>query len=123
MSIFENFSNSADKGTDASKEFVSKSYEYTKFKAFQLTTLSIAIFKQFQSKNFAKLLVIGGLVSLGFIFVAFSGAIALGEYLDNMALGYLCVGLCIIIFSFFLLAFRKSFYRKVVSKMSKKFFN
>ncbi|QNM85588.1 hypothetical protein H9W90_00245 [Polaribacter pectinis] len=115
MSIFENFSNSADKGTDASKEFVSKSYEYTKLKAFQLTTLSIAMF--------AKLLVIGGLVSLGFIFVAFSGAIALGEYLDNMALGYLCVGLCIIIFSLLLLAFRKSFDRKVVSKMSKKFFN
>ncbi|TXD50924.1 MULTISPECIES: hypothetical protein [unclassified Polaribacter] len=114
MSIFENLSNSADKGTEASKELVSKSYEYSKLKAFQITTLSISML--------AKLLIIGTVLSLGFIFIAFSGAIALGTHLQNMALGYLAVGSGTLIFAFLLYLFRKSFDKKIIAKISEIFF-
>ena len=114
MSILENLSDSADKGTEASKELVSKSYEYSKLKVFQITTLSISML--------AKLFIIGGFLSLGFIFVAFSGAIALGEYFQNLALGYLAVGLSTLIFSVLLYFFRKYFDRKIITKMAEIFF-
>jgi hypothetical protein len=114
MNILENLSNSADKGTAASKEFVSKSYEYSTLKAFQISALSIAMV--------VKLLIIGSLLSLGFIFLAFSGAIALGDYFQNVALGYLSVGLCIVVLSFLLYLFRKVFDKKIITVMSEIFF-
>lgn len=114
MSLFGNISNSSEKGAEAGKEFVSKSFEYTKLKAFQLTTLSIGIL--------TKLIIIGGLASLGFIFVAFSVAIALGRYFQNVALGYLAVGLIMLLISLLIYLIRKSFDKKIIRKMSKIFF-
>ncbi|MDX6747105.1 hypothetical protein SHK09_09915 [Polaribacter sp. PL03] len=115
MSIFDNLGNSADKGSAASKEFVSKTYEHTKLKVFQLTALTFGMV--------AKLLIIGSLAFLGFLFMAFSSAIALGEYLHNVALGYLFVGLFILVISLLLYFFRKSFDKKIITKMSKIFFD
>tara|TARA_R110001592_G_scaffold58446_4_gene177031 strand:+ start:138 stop:485 length:348 start_codon:yes stop_codon:yes gene_type:complete len=114
MSLLEDLSNSADKGTEASKELVSKSYEYSKLKAFQITTLSISML--------AKLFIIGGFLSLGFVFIAISGAIALGTYFQNIALGYLAVGTATLIFTFLLYLFRKSLDRKIIIRISKIFF-
>ncbi|AUC83862.1 hypothetical protein CW731_00530 [Polaribacter sp. ALD11] len=115
MSIFNNLSNSADNGTEATKQFVSKTYEHTKLKVFQLSALTFGMM--------AKLFVIGGLAFIGFIFLALSAAIALGDYLNNNALGYLSVGLFILIISLLFYLLRKSFDKKVISKMSKIFFN
>lgn len=115
MSFFENISNSANKGTEASKEYVSKSLEYSKLKAFQLTTLSIGML--------TKLFIIGSLVSLGFVFVAFSAAIALGEYFQNVALGYLSVGLFLLFISLLIYLFRKFLDKKIITKMTKIFFD
>jgi sterol desaturase/sphingolipid hydroxylase (fatty acid hydroxylase superfamily) len=115
MSFFENISNSADKGTDASKEFVSKTFEYSKLKAFQISALTLGML--------LKIFVIGSLVSLGFIFLAMSLAIVLGEYFQNTALGYLSVGLIMLVISLILYFLRKSFDKKVIAKMSKTFFD
>jgi hypothetical protein len=114
MSLLEDLSNSADKGTESSKELVSKSYEYSKLKAFQITTFSISML--------AKLFIIGGFLSLGFIFMAISGAIALGKYFQNIGLGYLTVGAAALIFSFLLYLFMKSLDRKIIIRISKIFF-
>ncbi|TXD48202.1 hypothetical protein [Polaribacter sp. IC073] len=115
MSLFNNLSNSADTGTDATKQFVTKTYEHTKLKVFQLSALTSAVI--------VKLFIIGGLAFLGLIFIAFSSAIALGEYLQNVALGYLCVGLIILVISLLLFFMRKTFDKIIISKLSKIFFD
>ncbi|MGK0412920.1 MAG: sterol desaturase/sphingolipid hydroxylase (fatty acid hydroxylase superfamily) [Polaribacter sp.] len=114
MSIIDDLSNSADKGSSASKELINKSFAYSKLKVFQITTLSISML--------TKLFVLGGFFFLGFIFIALSGAIALGEYLQNIALGYLAMGLLMLFFMLLLYLFRKYFDKKILTKMSKRFF-
>ena len=115
MSIFDNLSNSADQGPAAGKEFATKTYEHAKLKVFQLSTLTLSMI--------TKLLVIGSLSFLGFFFLAISSAIALGEYLENPALGYLSIGLFVLIISLLLYLFRRSFDKKIITKMSELFFN
>jgi hypothetical protein len=115
MSILDNLKDSADKGTDASKQFVTKTFEHTKLKAFQVTALTLSVI--------VKLFIIGSLVVLGFIFLAVSSAIALGEYFENSAFGYLFVGLFFLIISLFLYFFRKYFDKKVIANVSKIFFD
>jgi len=115
MSIFDNLTNSANKGSLEGKQFVSKTYEETKLKVFQFSALTLGII--------VKLFAIGSLLLLGFIFLAFSLAIVLGEYLQNAALGYLFVGLFLLTISLLLYLFRKLFDKKILVKMSKVFFN
>lgn len=115
MSIFKSFSNSADKGTDAGKEFVSKSYEHAKLKAFQISALTIGMI--------AKILLLGGLAFIGFVFLSISAAIALGELFNSSALGYLAVAGIIIVVALLCYLFRKTLDKKVISKMSDVFFN
>lgn len=114
MSILDNLSDSADQGSAASKKLVSKSYKYSKLKVFQITTLSISMI--------AKLFIIGSFAFLGLVFLAFSGAIALGEYLQNSAVGYLFISASLFFFAILMYLFRKSFDRKIISKISKIFF-
>ncbi|MFT6959410.1 MAG: hypothetical protein ACJA17_000500 [Polaribacter sp.] len=114
MGIFDNLSDSAEDGTAAGKQFASKTYEHTKLKAFQLSALTVGMI--------AKFVIIGSLVSLGVIFLAISGAIALGAWFQNAALGYLLVGSCILVISIFIYFVRKFFDNQVIIKMSKIFF-
>ena len=115
MSIFDNLKKSADTGTDASKQFISKTLEHTKLKAFQVTALTLSMI--------VKLFIIGSLAVLGFVFLAVSTAIAVGDYLNNVALGYLIVGLFFVIISFLFYLFRKYFDKKVINIVSKIFFD
>ncbi|WP_158841058.1 hypothetical protein [Polaribacter sp. L3A8] len=115
MSIFDNFKNSADKGADVGKEFVSKTFEHAKLKTFQITTLTVSMI--------VKLFFIGSLTVLGFVFLAVSSAIALGDYLENIALGYLFVGLFFLVISLLIYLFRKYLDKKVIYKIAKIFFD
>lgn len=114
MSILDNLSDSADQGSAASKKLVSKSYEYSKLKVFQITTLSISMI--------VKLFIIGSFAFLGLVFVAFFCAIVLGEYLQNSALGYLIISASLFLFAIVMYLIRKYFDRKIISKISKIFF-
>jgi hypothetical protein len=115
MHIFDNFRESVDKGTAAEKQFLSKTYEHITLKAFQLSALTISMV--------AKLVVIGSLASLGFVFLAISSAIALGSYFQNAALGYVSIGLLILLTALLIYFFRNFFDKKVITKMSKMFFS
>ena len=115
MNVLDNIKNTADKGSDASKEYVSKSLDYAKLKAFQVTALTLS--------TIVKFFIIGSLVVLGFVFLAFSSAIALGEFLENTALGYLFVGLFFLIISLLIYFLKGSFDKKVISKVSKIFYD
>lgn len=115
MNVLNNIKNSADKGSDAGKEYVSKSLDYAKLKAFQVTALTLS--------TIVKFFIIGSLTVLGFIFLAFSSAIALGEFLENVALGYLFVGLFLLVISLLIYFLRVSFDKKVISKVSEIFYD
>jgi magnesium-transporting ATPase (P-type) len=115
MRIFDNFSDSADKGTAAGKQFLSKTYEHTTLKAFQLSALTVSMI--------AKLVVIGSFAFLGIVFLAISSAIALGAFFQNAALGYVSIGLLILLIALLIYFFRKLFDKKVITKMSKMFFS
>jgi predicted anti-sigma-YlaC factor YlaD len=114
MGILNNLSDSAEDGTAAGKQFTSKTYEHTKLKAFQLSALTVGMI--------AKLVIIGSLVSLGVTFLVISGAMALGAWLQNAALGYLLVGSCILVISIFIYFLRNFLDNQVIIKMSKIFF-
>lgn len=115
MDVIDKISNSTDKGTDLSKKYITTSYEYNKLKIFQLITLSVS--------SIVKLLIIGGLVSFGLIFLAFAMAIGVGDYLNNEAYGYLSVGLLFFVMSVLFLFIRKYIDTKIIQKMSKVFFD
>lgn len=115
MSLIDDLSNSAGRGTDASKEFVTKTFEYSKLKAFQISALTLGAL--------VKIFIIGSLMLLGFIFLAFSSAIALGEYLQNISLGYLLIGAALLFISLIFYFFRKFFDKKIITTLSKIFFD
>lgn len=115
MNLFNNFKETADKGTDLGKQFVSKTFEHTKLKAFQITALTLSMI--------VKLFIIGSLAVLGFVFLSVSGAIFLGEYLNNVALGYLIVAGFFLGVSLIIYLFRKQFDKTVILKVSKMFFD
>jgi hypothetical protein len=84
-------------------------------KAFQLSGLTVSMI--------AKLVVIGSLAFLGIVFLAISSAIALGAFFQNAALGYVSIGLLILLIALLIYFFRKLFDKKVITKMSKIFFS
>lgn len=115
MGIIDSISETTEKITDSGETYLKKSHEYYKLKIFQQLTISISVV--------AKFLVIGGLLFSALFFMAFAAALALGDWLDNSALGYLIIG------AFFLLLFvgvylkREVINQQVIQSLSKKFFD
>ncbi|APZ46352.1 hypothetical protein BW723_08600 [Polaribacter reichenbachii] len=115
MNIFEAFKSNSEEGVDAGKDYVNASFEYGKLKTFQILTYSLSAF--------TKLLLIGSLLGIGVIFVSVAGAIALGNYLGNIALGHLIVGLFLAFLGFLIYLLRKRIIdKKIISEMSNQFF-
>lgn len=114
MEVIKKLSNTTDKGADIGKKYITTSYQYTKLKIFQLVTMSIS--------TIVKLFCIGGLVSFGLIFLSIAAANFLGEYYNNIALGYVLVGLFFLLISLIIFAMRRYLEKKIIQKMSKIFF-
>ncbi len=73
--------------------------------------------------DFTKILVLGSIAFLVFLFVAIASAFAIGMYLDNNALGFLIVGGILFVILLFVLIFKKGLVEKpLLSKMSKIYF-
>ncbi len=114
MDLLESIIHTSDNGVDVSKKYLLTSYKYTKLKIFYLLTSSLA--------TFIKVFLMGSLIATGFIFAAIAGAIALGEYFNNAAYGYLIVGGGMLLIGLLSLLFRKIIDRKVIKTTSKNFF-
>lgn len=115
MNILESIKNTSEDGVDIGKKYLDASYEYSKLKTFQILTYSLS--------TLSKLFLIGSLLSAGLIFLSVAGAIALGDYLNNISLGYLCTGLFLIVIGFLIYLLRKLIDKKIITKMSKQFFD
>ncbi len=115
MSVFESINNNSAKAIELGEAYLKSSHDYYKLKIFEQMTISLSLIM--------KMILIGGLVFVGFLFLVISGTIALGYLLDNMALGCLIVGSVFALLGFVAYQLRYLINRKVIQAMSPKFFN
>lgn len=115
MGIIDSINKTTGKITDSGEVYLKKSQEYYKLKIFQQITISISVV--------AKVLIIGGLLFSALFFLAFSAALAIGEWLDNLALGYLIIGSFFIVLVLLAYLKRNIINQKIIQALSEKFFN
>ena len=115
MNIFESINESTTNAIKSGENYIKSTEEYLKLKIFQQLSLSFS--------TLIKIAIVGGFIFLGLIFLAISGAIALGKLLDSVSLGILIVGLLLLLFAFIAFTFRKHIDKTILRKMSKSFFD
>ncbi|MEZ4803409.1 MAG: phage holin family protein [Gelidibacter sp.] len=113
--IFESINNTSDKAVDIGEKYINDTQEYYRLKIFQQLTVSISLV--------AKVLVIGGLLFIGLIFLAVAAALAIGDWLDNVALGYVIVSGAFLVICAIVYYSRSFINHKVITKLSPKFFD
>ena len=115
MTIFESLNKTTDKATEKAEKYIKTTQEYVMLKVFQQITLSLSLV--------VKLAIIGGLVMLSTVFIAVSSAIAIGEALGNMALGYLIIGVVFLLIAVIVYYIRHLIDGKIITSVSDKFFD
>ncbi|WP_299226282.1 hypothetical protein [uncultured Psychroserpens sp.] len=115
MTVLESLNNTTNKATDTAEKYLKTSQQFIKLKVFQQLTISLSLI--------IKLAIIGGLAALALIFIAVSGAIAIGEALNNLPIGYLIVGVIFLLLSCVVYFIRTLIDKKIIKAMSNKFFD
>ena len=115
MSILQSLDDTTNKATKSGEDYINKTRKYYELKVFQQLTIL--------SSYVLKIAIVGSLSVLGLIFLAISGAAALGSYFESTALGYLSMGLIFFIIGFIIYLSRKSIDRLIIQKLSKTYFD
>tara|TARA_R110000868_G_scaffold28633_2_gene107190 strand:+ start:49827 stop:50177 length:351 start_codon:yes stop_codon:yes gene_type:complete len=115
MSIIKSLDDTTSKATKSGEEYIETTRKYYELKVFQQLTLL--------SSYILKIAILGSLCVLGLIFMAISGASALGNYFESMALGYLSTGLIFFLLGLFVYLGRKKIDKLIIQKLSKTFFD
>ncbi|MCX7550086.1 hypothetical protein [Xanthomarina sp. F2636L] len=115
MNVFESIGDTTDKATDIGEMYIKSSHQYLKLKIFQQLTLSVSMI--------TKLVAISLFVFLGLIFCAVAAAMAIGDALENLLLGYLIVGLLFMLIGVLIYLGRTTINKIVIQKMGSKFFS
>ncbi len=113
--LFESINNTSDKATEIGEKYIKDTHEYYRLKIFQQLTISISMV--------AKALIIGGILFIGLFLLAFAAAYAIGDWLNNVSLGYLIVAGLFLLIAIIVYYNRSYINKKVITKMSPKFFN
>lgn len=115
MNIFESINESTTSAINHSENYIKRTEEYIKLKIFQQLSLTFSML--------IKLAVVGGFIFLGLIFLAISGAIALGNLMGNISLGVLVVGTLLLLMALIAFILRKRIDKALINKFSKTFFD
>ncbi|MDB4293252.1 hypothetical protein N9954_07555 [Maribacter sp.] len=115
MGVIDSLKQTSSKAMDTGETYLRKTQEYYTLKAFQQLAISASLL--------SKLLLVGGLVFLGFIFLVVGGVIALGDYLNSLLLACLIIGFVLILIAVIVFFLRKHMDTAVIRKLSKEFFN
>jgi len=115
MNILESINDTSGKMADAGETYVKKTEEYYKLKVFHQISVSVS----FVTRG----LIIGGVLFLALFFLAFSLAFAIGQWLDNYALGYLIVAALLFVITVILYYNRHVINKKIIQTLSSKFFD
>ncbi|TXE10547.1 phage holin family protein [Gelidibacter salicanalis] len=114
MNVFESINNTSNKATDIGEQYLDKTKKYYKLKVFQHLSYAISML--------GKAIIIGAVLFIGLIFLAVASAIAIGNLLGNVALGYLVVGGAFIIVSFIIYKTRHLIDSAIIKKIQSKIF-
>ena len=115
MNIFESINESTTDAVKSGEDYIKYTEEYVKLKIFQQLSFTFSML--------IKIALVGGFIFLGLIFLAISGAIALGNLLNNVSLGVLIVGAILLCFASIIFALRKQIDKMLIKKFSKTFFD
>lgn len=115
MTVFESLNRTTDKATEKAEKYIKTTQKYVMLKVFQQITLSLSLV--------VKLAIIGGFVMLATVFLAVSAAIAIGNALENMALGYLVVGVVFLLIAVLVYFMRHLIDTRIITSVSNKFFD
>ena len=115
MGVFDAINNATDKAVSSSETYVKTTQEYFKLKAFQQVSLSFSYL--------LKILIIGGLLFLGLVFLTVAGALWLGMILHSMPLACVLMAALLILFAVLAYQLRSKIDGKVIQKISSKFFD
>lgn len=113
--MFESINESSAKMVDAGETYIKKSQEYYKLKVFQQISVSISLV--------AKVLLVGGFLFVGLFFMAFAAAMALGEWLGDLALGYIIVAGIFLLTTVIIYSQREFVNKMIIKSLSSKFFD
>ncbi|RAV29419.1 phage holin family protein [Sinomicrobium soli] len=98
----------------STQEFIEKMYEYYKLSVFKKLTKG--------TTSMITFLIIGAVLFGAMLLITFAIALFIGEWLDNLALGFLILGgIYILIAVVVYYGFRKTIERKVLIKASRDF--
>jgi Zn-dependent protease with chaperone function len=111
----ETKNSTSDSTIDIAKRYSETSYKYIKLKIFHLLTSNIALL--------AKVFVIGILFLISILFLSISGALAIGEELNSMPLGFLSIFLIYLILTLIAYLLRKKINKSVITSFADKFFS
>ncbi|TXD85206.1 hypothetical protein ESY86_01285 [Subsaximicrobium wynnwilliamsii] len=115
MSVFNSISETTDKATDIGEKYYNASLQYFKLKLFKRVASVLSIV--------AKLAIVGILALLTILFLAVSAAIAIGQELDNLALGYLIVGGILLLLAIIVVSLGSVIDGKILKNLSDKFWD
>lgn len=115
MGLIESLGDHAEKAVDLGEDYLVKTQEYYELKIFQQLSGTTSIF--------AKIAVIGSLVSLGFLLLLVASTIALGNAMGNIVYACLINAGVLFFLAFVLYLLRAKIDKSIVQKMSKQFFN
>lgn len=113
---FEELKESTLKVQEETKAYVESTVQYYKLWGFQFIMKS--------TKTIVKLILIGFFLLIAFFFGSIAAAMAIGDALDNMALGFLIIAGGYFLLVLLILFFRLKFVEKYILRtFSKLFFN
>ena len=115
MGVFDSLNDASGKAMDSGERYLVASREYFKLKIFQQVSKSFSFI--------GKLVLIGGLLLLGLIFLAVASVIWLGDLLDSIILACLVVALFFFVCGFIVYLFRKQLDTVILKKLSNEFFD
>lgn len=115
MSLFESLNDTSNDAIDRGERYLKVSRDYFKLKLFQQISLTV--------NNFILILLIGGSVFLGVVFLSVAGAISLGKILNSLPMGYLLIGLAFFLIGLCMYFLRQKIETIVIKKVSTSFFD
>jgi hypothetical protein len=115
MSVFNSLNKTTARVVDIGERYIKASHQYLELKIFQQLTLSISLF--------AKVLLIGGFLSVGLLFCSVALALELGNYFSSLALGCITVGGIYMFIALILALVRKKINKIVIKTLGANFFN
>lgn len=115
MSVFESLGETTDKASDIGEKFIETSHRYYKLKIFQQLTFSVSMI--------VRLMSVGAFVFVGLIFAAIAGAMAVGNALNSMPLGFFLIGVLFLLAAIIIYSKRQDINKLIIEKLGAKFFS